>query len=916
MKVPPLSERNKLIAFIALVACIDLILLRNVLFIGAFQSSDIDIPFFGRSQIWTSIFSAWNYQNLGQPSGFAGLFFINGFPSAITGNPATIEKIVYYSSLPTSSILAYFLLKYWGMTGKRLWLASILYQFSPWLIGEFMTGEPALTWTMALFPLYALIIMRLENNTISIKYFIYTTALFIVVLSFTFEALLIYAFLSIPFLARLFTVQNLRHSMRALAMLLCSVVLGIGGNLFSLGPYLVAYVGATRLPTYGLFGGFNSQPAILLKTWLLMIIGFTSIVTLSRANAINSGDATLSVYSVLISSLFGLLYFLIPSTSIAFLYKHIFFLATFLDYDRFLLMSWTLAFLVFTLVLRDIRCVNPIFRPGKISVTKLSRIHVFLSKAMVLGRGIKEHKTSRIIALILIAIVLVSASLFSSIQPQQAHITGADFIAGNVSFDHKQIPIQYYKLRQFLLKHNASFGFGYHVLVVPQTPGSVIPFYVGVDMIPGYIGPSPSTNNLINSLVNGIITNNSNYADIMALVGIKYIIVLPSQGDESWPGGVGPPALSAWGNNAFPTGNASAYLRILGGWKNLEPVYHYGGMTVFRNELYTSPALIYRNCSAIQSIGAGNFFPTYNATPIPRLMSVIQYNLTQTGQELVLNRNLTYGTDWNVQAYNGNASLLNNGSFRISYGSYGISASQQVTLQPDRYYMLRFNIHAYPGNGTKPQAYRYDVAGLWWVPNGVAYNYGAIIPFVSGGNISGEQQFVFKTPDYNGSFNATFTLYAEPPLHSGTIYTTYHGVTLYAIAGNNTFANLVQPAKFLENNFNLVSINIGGGKVTSPKQYVTLDISYSPMWKAIDRNGRTISGFKGIFGLLTFSFNGNDPLIKIFYTGQTRYTLLLFVSFSISVIIFGMLLVIFVFIIRNRIGGRYSSKPMYKIPMR
>ncbi|MDG7001702.1 MAG: hypothetical protein JRN15_21600, partial [Nitrososphaerota archaeon] len=602
MKTFYLSERNKFLAFIATLVCVDLIAFRNILFVGAFQSSDIGIPFYGRFQLWTSIFSGWNYQNLGQPNGYNGFILSSSFLSLITGNPAFIEKIVYYSSMPVSSILTYFFFKYWGMKGKGLWLGSMLYQFSPWLVAEFMTGEPSLTWAIALFPLYALLLLYVENTGESLKGFFYLCSFFIILVSFTLEGLDIYAFLTIPFIARLFFVQSVRSSIRTLIVWFGSAAVGMLGNLFSTGPYLSAYNAAAGLHTYQLFGGFSSIPAMQLKIWILVIIGASAITVLFKMKGMNKGDLMFSRSSVVIASLFGLLYFMIPSASTAFLYRHIFIFATFLDYDRFLLMSWLLTFLVFMLFMRDLHYTSRNAPKQAHLYAGLESIFDLSSKTKSLSRNKKKNDILGIAVSLIIGIVLITASIFASIQPYQSHTTGMNFIEGNFSFNKGQIPAQYFELRQFLLAHNATFGFGYHVLVVPQTPGNILPFSVGETMIPGYLGPSSSTNSLLKTVLSGIIQNNQNYVDVMAMAGIKYVVILPSEGDSSWPGSIGPPALSGWGGGVFPVGNASAYLNILSRWSGMKAVFRESNLTIFKNEAYSSAGITYTNYSVVSSI--------------------------------------------------------------------------------------------------------------------------------------------------------------------------------------------------------------------------------------------------------------------------------------------------------------------------
>ena len=151
-------------SFSLLILCLDLLLLRHVIFIGAFQISDINIPYFNLKQLSAALFSGWNFQGFGSPSGFNYFSMWQGYLAYFASNPGFAEKASYYLSIPLSSIFAYVMLRQFRIRG--LWLPglSILYQFSPWLIGEFMTGEPVMTWMIALFPLVVFCLLRITDN--------------------------------------------------------------------------------------------------------------------------------------------------------------------------------------------------------------------------------------------------------------------------------------------------------------------------------------------------------------------------------------------------------------------------------------------------------------------------------------------------------------------------------------------------------------------------------------------------------------------------------------------------------------------------------------------------------------------------------------------------------------------------------
>ena len=125
--------------FMILLLAFDLFIMRSILFIGGFQSSDINVGWIGINGV-KELFSPWNYETLGSVNSPAGNFFLSSYASLVFG-PGLSEKIIYYSSIIVSSLGLFHLSREFKLSFGKATLISFIFQFNPWFISEFTTGE-------------------------------------------------------------------------------------------------------------------------------------------------------------------------------------------------------------------------------------------------------------------------------------------------------------------------------------------------------------------------------------------------------------------------------------------------------------------------------------------------------------------------------------------------------------------------------------------------------------------------------------------------------------------------------------------------------------------------------------------------------------------------------------------------------
>ena len=659
---------TKAIIVVLLFIGINIMAMRHILLIGAFQDSDLGTGWFGIGEI-SRLFSPWNFYNLGTINGPSGFYFISSYFSILLG-PGGSEKVIYYLSVFVAPFGSYILCRKLKIGYVVSILFAALFQLNPWFIGQFMTGEPGFTWLYALIPFNIYFIYSIFKVPKKISGYAGLALALSISIMFTLQSIIVYAFILSPMIiAFLYDSRNPNRLLSTLGMVFATLI-SIAANIYSIGPYIVAESTLSSSASNNsnvLFGAFASSTAIDLRIWIFLLMIFSLLVSLFLYKKLNNPKKIFLLATLVFQAFFTSIYFLIPSHAIAYFYIHFPVFSPFQNYDKFMLVS--------TFFLTSILIIYAIEGNGKrqsLSGKKLNeqkRQMIFKSDKMKIFK----------FATVLITIgLMVSTSLFASIQPINQGATGINYLQGNISFPNHQVPASYYELRNFLLAQNVNFSLSPHVLVVPQNPGNILPFYVGSAMIPGYIGPSLTLENVIKEIA----VNNTMATYLMSLLGIKYVAIMNDPGDSGWPGANGNPSLGSWGGGYFPQGNISHYTKILESWSSLLPVFKSKNLTILYNSEYVGSAYYYGQkmylynggpygnvsvSNIIDNLTKGNYYELFNTSPI--------------GNNIISDPNLTNPSAWNFNSGNGNANLSNNGTVELRPGSTGASLRQNITLR-------------------------------------------------------------------------------------------------------------------------------------------------------------------------------------------------------------------------------------------
>ena len=887
MKISGMRYGLKLAFFIILLLAFDLFVTRSILFIGGFQSSDIDVGWIGINGV-EELFSPWNFETLGGVNSPAGNFFLSSYASLVFG-PGLSEKILYYSSIIVSSLALFILSRELKLSFGKAALISFIFQLNPWFIGEFMTGEPAMTWMYALLPLVAYFVHMIFKHPSRV--WIYPGLALSLALAemFTLQSLAVYAFLLVPLTLSMLADRTNTRRMMSLGGIFFAICASLLMNIYSLSAYFSAasdLVASSSSNISALFGGFSSPAALTLKPWIVILFFGTMIASVILYRNSSFRGKIFLFSTTLFQSFFLIIYFAIPSPVVSLLYTKIPIFTPFQNYDKFLLMPTVYSFslVLFTLVKVGKRS------PGINSITVLKNGKHWRHKGYV------TSSAHYLVAMFLV-IILIASFLFSSIQPVQANINGNYYLRGEFSFPSNQIPSQYYELRSFLLSHGENFGLSSHVLVVPQNPGNILPFYVGETIIPGFIGPTPDLYNIIRNIAD----NQSSATYLMSLLGIKYVAILADPGDSNWPGATGQVSEGGWAGGYFPQGNSTYYTNILESWSSLKPIYVSTNITILENMNYSGYAYFFKQSPDPYY---GGPFRNVTITDAINNVSSASYNLiydtTPIGQNIIVNPSLKNFSAWNFNAVSGNASLLANGTVVLNPGSKGASLSQNVALLPNTTYDLSLYVNTHPGyQGFPPNGDQRNYVGIYW-NGGTGYNgtAGASIDGYFNGNFTGTREFIFSTPQHNGIISAQFILAYEPPIENQTIYITYSNVTLRPVNGSVIFSKLVSPVELEQNNnygYYIANYSdISGG-------FVVLDTSYNPDWVALTANGSIIHSTPGPLGLTEFYVENGTHISSVYYAGAKEYSIMVWTGWLLFGAFFVTFAVIFSKDMRKRI---------------
>ena len=161
MGLPYFKKHIHLFILVITTTILDLYILRNSITIGIVQSSDWPIPLTDLTSVFYSLFPAWSYQNMS--SNGINIFLLSyDFISSVTHNPVVIQKVFYYVPWTLTPFSAYILLKLIGLKRGNIFF-SLLYQFGPWLTGQFMDGEPVNVILYLFIPLVLFVIIKFNE---------------------------------------------------------------------------------------------------------------------------------------------------------------------------------------------------------------------------------------------------------------------------------------------------------------------------------------------------------------------------------------------------------------------------------------------------------------------------------------------------------------------------------------------------------------------------------------------------------------------------------------------------------------------------------------------------------------------------------------------------------------------------------
>jgi hypothetical protein len=869
------------VVILAASLALSLIVLREVLAIGPFQSADFLPPYFSWEQLDVNAFSSWSYQGTGGPNGASYLLLAMGFVTAATHDPAFAEKLFYFPTIAVSGILAFLLFRYLGLEGWTLILASMGYELCPWFTGVFYAGEPGLVWLYALLPFYLYTLFRIVRNPRRFSNYLLLALAWVLALSATLQSFSVYLPLTIPIFALFISTHGWKVSFKAALGWVGALAAALVTQVSTIQGYLT---GASQQGVSGGSGsiifqnfGFLSVQAIQIKWWILAFTGAAALFYLVRRTSPARRPDVLPLSQLLVSTLYGFLFAAIPSVLAVAIFDNVFILWPFYDFDKFLLIAWLSSLLILVYLI----CEDQISARLAVDGQAVPYVTVYYQSSR---RSAVHRLLFRRVVLATIVGLLISSALLVPIQVLPNPPNGVTYFSGNLPFSEDQIPSYFFELRGYLLQSGASFGLSFHTLLVPQNPGSYDPFYIGEYVVPGFVVPSAT----LEPVVLGFLNNDSTEtAALMALMGIKYVVIAPQVPNPWWPAlADGPPSVGslgstgALGNAWFPQGNPAAYAAIAGSWASLSLVYKSSDLTIYQNSFYAGPAYSFGSAQSILNLTQGDYNGLYDQTP--------------TGVSLVKNPNLTRPlSNWSVNP-SANDTLLSNGTMRLAPGSTGMSVEQSIVLSSQTRYVLSFRLQTSPGyDSLAPANSTPTYAGVYWNSGTGATVVGAFVTSEFLGNFSGESTFTFVTPQAVDGIPALIILYAEPPMGPLPIFTTYANVTLIPINGSDTFPSMVHPAPLQVSG--LTSFNFPSNPGWNDGYSLTIDTAYGPSWRGTLSDGLTVSPVLGPFGLLTFRVPSNTTILSVFEPTQTDYLIiqasgiagfLIIIGAAIGVVIF------------------------------
>lgn len=862
---------HPLLFTLVFVTVVDAILLRNTIGVGPFQASDNMITIYSWNQFDAQAYSAWNFAALGSPNGQNFLLLYEGVVVAGTNNPAAVQQLAYFSALPVSAVLAFFLFQALGIRKEFSVPLSITYALCPWLVGLFVEGQPGLVWVYALYPLLGsslLIVGRSPRDWRGYAGLAGTVCLSSIA---TGQAAFVYLFLGLPFVLEAIDGKRLLESIRIVLGLAGSFAIGVATVASSFSPYLAtasAYgvSGGSSSNVFTTFG-FDSPTADAIGLWIMAFAGCTCLIVLwlyrlsSRLRAVSLGLA-------LVGAAFSALYFLIPGSFASLLFSRVPIFWPFLDFDKFLLVTWTCLFLLFSISLEAVWEHIQASRDSNAS-GKQVRAETLLSMPRRLGAA--RGNALLIASLSVVALILAASILFVPVQNEPQPPIGIDFFSGETNFGSHEIPPAYFDLRSFLLQSGASFNLGFQTLLLPQNPGAYVPADVGEYVIPGFVPPSPA----LKPIAQAFTENNSDAVYMLALMGVKYLAIIPSPPSPWWPSlAAGPPSVgdmgvvTSHGEGWFPQGNASGFTRMLTGWPMLTTVLSTPNLTVLQDLAYTSPVYTFSSMSYALNLSLDNSSVDVNRAPVTSNQI--------KDPSLIPSKNWTI---WTSQ----NASFLSNGSFVLGPGSTGANACQTITLMSGAWYELAYNLNQTALSYLSPPNEGFTTgAGVFWNPYTGANITGAFVSPPISSAVNEHFQYLFHTPSIGSDLRSHVVVSAGPAQGNSTNFVRFSNLSLIRLDGRSLFPTMIKPVTVSEENVGTYASSMTASDVD---QYLTLDTSYDSHWEATTSTAKTLQPTAGPFGFVTFLVPPNQTIETVHYAGQTTYTIVLVGSFVAQLLV-------------------------------
>lgn len=831
MGLPYFKKHIHLFILVITTTILDLYILRNSITIGIVQSSDWPIPLTDLTSVFYSLFPAWSYQNMS--SNGINIFLLSyDFISSVTHNPVVIQKVFYYVPWTLTPFSAYILLKLIGLKRGNIFF-SLLYQFGPWLTGQFMDGEPVNVILYLFIPLVLFVIIKFNSSLP--KLYIYLTIAMMIPSFFTLEAPFFYIVLIIPFLFYDLWSNGIEYTLKRTLIITMSFFTVILFNIYSLLPYIDAYSGSASSLSSTVNGFIKFPPAVVEKYWLILIVTYLIISTFLLMIKDKTKMKIYFLFFTVMSVFFILIYpgFISDYLGIYIISK-IPILAPFINPNEFLLYLWIELFIIVVY---------------SAVVLNLNGFHNDVSK---LRNVYKRVKKPAVLVIVFGIVLLLVSSATIEIQSFGSHDTDIYMFSQGTHFDKTQIKPQYEYLLKYLESHGASFNLSFHTIILPENPANTVPFYIGSEMIPGYEGLF--NRSISTSIINGINTGNSSFLMLLSVLGIKYIAVMNIPASK-WSGSNGAPQLSLWGDKSIFIGNYTYYLRELNNISGLNQVYSNNGIWIFENKYYKSP-ILESSYTYIKDIVSGNF---------NKMVEVknISTNLLNNPKWYYSGGNYTLNSDLNFTLHKSTSDLLICTYISLySNATYELSFIFNTTGTDNLYY----------GNGQNAVMLFYNVTKSYSHVIG-----GTIITIAPESIANNTYRSYFNTPSYNSSIPAKFIIQLESPIRHNAINVSISNISLKKVKITNNFNRFFLPVSYkLTGLTTLRLFNI------DKNQTIILDQCFGPGWyikgttNEVTRNSES--------GLMQLNLSDSGTVV-IYYKYQNTYNYLLLLSFS-SIIAF------------------------------